>query len=330
MAFVAGQLHVSRPLTKLVVAYDPSEDELLHNWFFPNLPVDHRTDLIRQRSKADMLRLYDLKRADVQGKPARVQFRMDASLSYITTPYIAESVIDHLEAGDADAEVQYEEQQTMAANLAVQNSIEYDATQILRNTAILTRNTTLLTAQQWDNFASPDSQPIVDLMAAVRSVEMRTGKKVNRIGMSKPTWDALAQNPLSRESVDVTDKKGRLLTPAVLEEALGVEPGSIKISRATYNSAAWGATATYKSFMSNDVVVARVEDPKINSFGLGYEFSWGGYGTDSAAVIRYQDMSIGAGADIAKVVRVLEKKVTNPEAAFLIKAAISTAFDASL
>lgn len=330
MAFTAGQLHVSRPLTKLVVAYDPNEDELLHNWFFPNLPVDHRTDLIRQRSKADMLRLYDLKKADVQGKPARVQMRMDTSLSYLAQPYIAEAVIDHLEAQDADAEVQYEQQQTMAANLAVQMSVENDAITILRNASILIRNTTLVAAQQWDNFASPDSQPIVDLMSAVRSVEMKTGKKVNRIGMSKPTWDALAQNPLSRESVDVTNQSGRLLTPEILEKALNVEPGSIKISRATYNSAAWGQTPSYKSFIGADVVVARVEDPKVNSFGLGYEFSWGGYGTDSAAVIRYQDMSIGAGADIAKVIRVLEKKVTNPEAAFLIKAAVSTAFDATL
>lgn len=332
MAFNASQIHVSRPLTDLVVAYDPQEDELLHRWFFPQKSVGHLTDLIRKRSKADMLRIYETE-SGAGAKAARVQFRMDANLSYLARPYVAEAVLDRLEAQDADAEVNYEIEQTKAANLGVQMSVEYNAVQnILRNTAVLTANTTLAANQRWDNFASPDSSPVEDLKAAVRSVEMKTGKKVNRIGMSKPTWDALASNPNSLNRVAFDAKStGAILTPRILEEILDVEPGSVKISRAIYTSSAMGQTPTFKSFIGADVVVARIEDPKNGANGLGYEFAWSGFGTDSLAVLKYEQMDIGPiGSDIAKVVTVIDKKVTNAEAAYLIKSAVNTSFDSSL
>lgn len=332
MGFVASQIHVSRPLTDMVVAYDPAEDQLLHRWFFPSKSVQHLTDLIRKRSKADMLRIYETE-SGPNAKSARVQFRMDSNLSYLAKPYVAEAVMDRMEAQDADAEVQYEIEQTQAANLAVQQSIEYNTVQnILRNTSILTANTTLAAAFRWDNFSSPDSSPVEDLKTAVRSVEMKTGKKVNRIGMSKPAWDALASNPnsLNRMTFD-TKSTGAILTPAILEAILDVEPGSIKISRAIYTNSAMGQTATFKSFLGADVVVARVEDPKINTNGLGYEFAWSGFGSDSMAALRYEQMDLGPlGSDIVKVVTVLDKKVTNAEAAYLIKTAVNTSYDSSL
>src|SRR3954468_14345066 len=124
MAFVANQLHVSRPLTDYVVSYDPVLDQFLRTEFFPRKPVTNLTNMIRQISKADLQRLYDLD-VGAHGRAHEVQFRMDQNLSYIARPYAAQAFIDALEQQDADAEVQYEQEQTRAALLAVNNSMEY-------------------------------------------------------------------------------------------------------------------------------------------------------------------------------------------------------------
>jgi len=326
MAFNQGLLHISRPLTDLVVSYDPGQDGFVRSKFFPRKAVPHMTDKIRQISKADLLRTYDLK-VGSDSKVHEVQFRLDADLTFSAQAYAAQAVISTLEAGNADAEVAYEQRQTMAANLALTNSLEYVSINgTLRSTAVMTVNTTLGSSARWDNYTSTSSDPIGDLITGCQSVRGYTGKDPNSICFSEWTWNAMAQHPavLARMPVH-TNPTGAILTPKILEEILRVAPGTVTVTARSYNSAIQGETAVYKSFLGSDVVVARVEDPSLSDFGLGHEFAYSGFGSDPVSVIKYPDMSRGAlGGDVVRVVSIVDFKVTNPTAGYLIKTTLNT------
>lgn len=327
MGFNQSQLHVSRPLTDLVVSYDPNQDGFIRSKFFPRKPVGNLANQIRQISKGDLLRLYDGK-VGADGRVHEVQFRLDTTLTYSCIPYAFQAVLDNLEAQNADGELQYEQRQAMAANAALQNSLEYVAVkQILRDTAVMTNNTTLSGGTLWDNYSSATSQPLDDMIAACQLVRMRTGKNVNNISMSEITWNVLAQHPnvLSRMPVHTTGPTGAILTVKILEDVLRVDPGSINVTTATYNSAKQGETAAYKSYIGSDVLVARTENPSLSDFGLGHEFAFSGFGSDPVAVFKYPDNLRGAlGADIIKVVSMVDFKVLNADAGYLIKTTLDT------
>lgn len=330
MAFLQSSLHVDRPLTDLVVAYDPSQDGMIRGHFFPRKPVSKLSDQIRQVSKPDMLRVYDLE-AGSESRVKEVQFRMDTSLSYRAVPRAALVNLSGLDMLNADEEIQFEQRQVMQAMASLSIDLEYQAVNnTLRSASILTQNSTLLAAERWDNFTSASSDPIADLLAACTSVQAQTGKPANRLAMSIYSWRKLQQHPnvLARLVLNAGGAPAAILTKKVLAEILDLEGGeaSIAITAANYNSAQHGQTAAYKMFLGSDVIVARVETPSLSDFGLGHEFAFSGFGGDAFSVIKYQDPARGAlGSDVAKVVGMVDYKVLNPLAGYLLKGVLDTA-----
>ena len=328
MAFSQSNLHISRPLTDLVVAYDPAQDGMLRNFFFPRKPVDKLSNQIRQISKADMLRLYDMKAAG-DSKVQEVQFRTDTTLSYSAQVYAAEAVISQLENLNADEELEYEQRQTMAAFSAMSVNLEWQAINgVLRNTAAMTQNATASVSSRWDNYSSSASDPIADLLSAITLVQLQTGKKFNRLAMGQYTWRKLQQHPNVLSRVTFSGGAGSLLTLEILAGLLDIEGGAknIVISPATYNSARHGETAIYKQFIGSDVLIARVEDPSLSDFGLGHEFAFSGFNGDGFAAIKYPDPARGVlGSDLVKIVSMVDYKVLNPTAGYLLKTVLNTA-----
>ncbi len=330
MAFLQSQLHVDRPLTDLVIAYDATQDGHIRNLFFPRKPVDKLSNQIRQISKADMLRAYDLETGS-EGRIKEVKFGLDTTLSYKAIPRAAQVVLNGLESLNADEELQYEQRQTMAAFGAMAIDLEYQAVKnALRSTGVMTANTTLSAGQRWDNFASTSSDPIADLLAATTAVQVQSGKPANRLAMSVFTWRKLQTHPnvIARLLLNSGGSSAAILTKKVLAEILDLEGGesAITITSATYNSAQEPLTGSYKLFLGSDVLVARVEQPSLSDFGLGHEFAFSGFGGDAFAVIKYNDPTRGIlGSDLAKVVSMVDYKVTNPLSGFLIKTVLNTA-----
>ncbi len=329
MAFLQSQLHVDRPLTDLVQAYDATQDGHIRSLFFPRKPVSKLSDQIRVISKPDLLRAYDLE-AGSEGRVKEVQFRTGTSLTYQAIPRAALVSLSGLDQLNADEELQFEQRQTMQAFGAMAIDLEYQAVKnVLRNTGVMTANTTLSAGQRWDNFASTSSDPIADLLAAATAIQVQTGKPANKLAMCVFTWRKLQQHPnvLSRLYLNAGGAAAGILTKKVLAEILDLEGGesAITITAASYNSAQQGATAAYKLFLGSDVLMARTESPSLSDFGLGHEFAFSGFGGDAFAVIKYNDPARGVlGADLAKVVSMVDYKVLNPLAGYLIKTCLNT------
>lgn len=328
MAFLNGNLHVNRPLTDLVVAYTPSMNGFVRDKFFPRKIVQHQSDQVRQISRQQMLRLYPMITGPA-GKVAEVQFGTDTTLTYKASTFALEAVLDNWERANADSELQYDMRQMQAPLFALSLGLEkYAVVDTLRNTANLVNNQTNSAATYWSNYGSPSSDPIDDLMVACQRVLTQTAQKVNVIAMDIMVWKKLAQHPnvLSRSPVHTTGPTGAIMTPAILESILApwVEPGSIHITAARYNSANEGSAEQLKSFLGPDVVVAYAAPPSLSAFGLGFEFAFNGLqGTDPFLVLQFQDQNRGPmGSDVVRLIGAVDYSVTNANAGYLIKSAV--------
>ena len=123
MSFLQSQLHVSVPLTDFAVAFRPEEEGYLWGKLLPPKTVTKRTNLIRQISKAQLLRGYEL-RVGKGGRVAEVQFKVDTNLSYNAVDYAVESVLSQTEDMEADEILQYEQEQMYACLIAMHTNLE--------------------------------------------------------------------------------------------------------------------------------------------------------------------------------------------------------------
>jgi hypothetical protein len=329
MAFLQSNLHINRPLSDMVIKFDPMSIGFARNQFFPRKPVSNLSNQIRQIDRGQLLRPYPMT-AGEGGKIGRVNFATGPTLTYNATVFALEARLDNVEMANADAELQYQLNQSQAPMLALMVGLEKLAiTDTLRSTANLTQNTTLASNQYWNAYTSPKSDPISDLTVACSRVASQVQKKANRLMMDHMTWSKLMQHPnvISRVLFN-TRGTGAVLTPAILEEILNpwLEPGSVIIYKARYNAGAEGEAESYKSFLGPDVIVSYVDQPGPLSWGLGYEFAWNGLnGDDPFLVLQFPLNEAGAlGSNVIRYVSAVNYYVTNPKAAYLIKSAVDT------
>jgi hypothetical protein len=323
-----GTLHVAQALTDLAVAYRPSADGYLRDKFFPRKDVAHLTDKLRQIDKANTLLLHDLKVGN-DGRVPETQYRITTDITYNCQAYGTETVVGDMDLNNADEALEHETRQMQHGLDVLTTALEHEAVKnTLRSTSVLTNNQTQSAAQRWDNYTSASSDPIGDMLSARTLVSARIGGKApNALGMSEWTWNKIMNHPNVLERVKFqTGSAGSILTPKILADILRIQESAILISASTYNSAAQGATASYKSFIGSDVVMAYVEDGGRYDYSLGHEFAFSGYGSQPVVVVKYRDEKRGGllGSNVVRVGSIVDFKVTQPEAAFLYKACLDT------
>lgn len=332
MSFLSSQLHVSVPLTDLAVAYRQNLKNYLWSKLLPPKVVSKRSDLIRQISKAQLLRSYEL-RSGKGGAVTEVQFKIDQNLGFNCIDYAVEAVLSDTESAEADEILEYEAEQIYHCVVAMETNIEtLTIRDTLRDPTKLTQNVTLTPPAYWDNYNSPSSDPVEDLKVAVLKVTLATGNKPNIIAMHLFTWDRIQRHPkvLARGGVHPTGNA--IVTIPDMERILDVAPGTIEVTGNYYNAALEDQTPEYRAMIGPDTIVAYCAPPSDRSFSLGYSFQFnaskvGGSGEivkdleSPLAVYEFPDMGLRdvRGATIHRVVGGLDQKVLQPEAAYLIK-----------
>jgi hypothetical protein len=335
MAFLSSQLHVSVPLTDLAVAFRAERKNYLWSKLLPPKVVSKRSDLIRQISKAQLLRTYEL-RAGKGGSVTEIQFKIDQNLSFNCVDFAVEAVLSSTESAEADAILEYEAEQIYGCAVAMDTNIEIlTVRDTLRDTAILTQNVTLLPANYWDNYNSLQSNPIEDLKVACLKVFVATGHMPNVIVMHAYVWDRVQRHPsvLARGGVHPTGNA--IVTLQQFEQILGVEPGTIHVTANQYNAAREDQTPDYRAMIGGDTIVAYCAPPADRSYSLGYSFQFnassvGGSGEIiqdlETPFVVYEFPDVGLrdprGATIHRLVGGLDQKVLVPEAGYLIKSCV--------
>jgi hypothetical protein len=327
MAFLQSDIHINRPLTDMVLKFDPSTIGFARNRVFRRKPVDKLSNQIRSIAREQMLRLQNMKTGE-QGRVGRVQFATGPTQTYTCEVFALEAMLDNIEQQNADAELQYQLNQQEAPLLAMQLGLEKLAIEdTLRDTTKLTQNVTLNTSQQWNNKGGGSSNPFLDILTGVKIVASQAQRKANLVLIDHMVWAELITHPAVQKLVNFWSN-GSIITTSILEKMLEdwLEPGSIIIYRARYNAQQDGSGAeVFHSPLGADVVIAYVDNPGMMSWGLGYEFAWNGLAGDTPAIVlQFPTYESPLGGNIIRTVTAVEYHVANAKSGYLIKAAVDS------
>ena len=339
MSYTASQLHVNQALTDLAVRFSVDEEGYLWHKILPVKIESKRSNIIRQISRANLLRNYDL-RVGRGGVVPEVQFKLDANLTYNCQDYSVQAVISNTEAAETDDILQYEQELIYHTWVAMQTGIEYvTLKQTLRDTSVLTQNVTLTASQLWDNPNSQASKPISgDLIPAVTTVRVQTGHDPNVIIMHEMVWRKLQLHPETLARGGVHPTGNAIVSIEQMERILEVPPGTIHVTKQFYNLGLEDQAEIPTSFVGPDVIVAYVEQPGVRTYGLGSTFMFQsnkmdkGYAPNvdeiEAPFLVYEFPDWGQrdvrGATIHRIVGGLDQKILNAKAGFLIKGVVDS------
>lgn len=147
-------------------------------------------------------------------------------------------------------------------------SEEISLANMLRNTSIVTQNTTLSGTSQWNDYAN--SSPFADIKAAIQSVSGATFKSPNTIVFSQDVWLALVDHPDLLDRVKwsnfgvITEADFlRLFAPYGITRVL--------VGKAKYDSAVEGQTSALGSVWGKDVILGYITPtPGLRTVNGGY------------------------------------------------------------
>lgn len=288
MAQLLSNIHVNRPMTDYLVSMDPARIGYVRDKVWPKKPVAKLSNQIRSIAREQLLRSYNGK-TSAQGRVTRIDFATGPTDAYACEVYAFEALLDAIEQENADEELQYQLQKQRAPIAAMNTWLERLAIETnLRDTAVFTQydNVGGTASRLWSSPGAGSSDPFLDIMTACRIVSSSAQAKANILTLDHYVWSEFVNHPTVQKKVNFWSN-GSIITASLLEKMLEdwLEPGSIVIQRARYNSAAEGAAEVWSSFMHGDVFVGYRDQPGLETWGYGSRFQWNVLAGDEPAIV---------------------------------------------
>lgn len=336
MSFARSTLHVAVPETDLAVSYTADMSQFLWDKLLPVKIVNKGFNTIRQFDKPNMLRRRDMR---VGNNGVRVQFKMAENLTYQTTDFMLEALMDDRDRQGSDDIIQYDNELIKHLTLAYQINMEFMTIyQTLRVAANYGGNTEDLSAnggvRQYDAAASADSDPVSDFRNIVtKSRHKLGGKAFNKVVMSLFTWQKIQENKNVLALGRMATYEQPYMLMRLFEEAVGLPPGAIQISEAVYNDSLEDQTAVYKTFIGTDIIFLFVEPAQTRFYGAGLSYMYPGGILDgglenlkapfSMLMLPDNGQETVFGGTKMRLAGGIDQKVMNTEAMYLLRNAIN-------
>jgi hypothetical protein len=240
---------------------------------------------------------------------------------------------------NADPALDYDVERTFHVRQRLDVRLEYlRVKQVLRNTAIMTNNTTLSAAQQFDNTGSASSLPVSIGRNIVTQMRLLNGgNPPNNVRMTSFVKNAIVQSEEFKDftKFNVVSSGQPIGDEDMIAAVWGLAPGSVKCSDAVYtiaaptepptNAAQTAVNPVNRTFLGSDIVFGYVLPPGLRTYGLGADFRFSGYNTDPYAIITVPQFNRGAipGEDIRGIC-ITDPHVYNPDSGYLLKGCVNT------
>lgn len=274
------QVHVQAALTQIAVAYLQEEDAYVADKIFPVVPVQHQADKYWIYSKNDYFR-------------DEAQLRSDATESagggfnLTTQSYSAGVWAFHKDVGD---QVRRNADPALDIDVATTKFImqrmmirrdRFFMGKYVTNSVWNTDITGVASAPSgsqtiyWNDDANSD--PFSDIATGQTTILQNTGFEPNCLLLSWPAYQVLRKHPLVIDRIKYTNPAyAGTITPQLLAEAFDIE--DVYVSKAVYNSASEGLSASFSFVMGKDaLLVYSAPEPGLMVPSAGYTFSWEGF-----------------------------------------------------
>lgn len=210
-----------------------------------------------------------------------------------------------------------EEDVTLAVSTILWIEKEKALADQLSSTSVLTQNTTLVGADQWNEHVS--SAPLDDITTAHLAVYDGCGEEANTAIMSKRVWEYLSYHPQFLDALGFKENRPGGLTEQELAKVLKVD--KLLIGKMKYNSAKEGQTDVLSDVWGKDFVLAVCPNsPAIGQVSLGYHL---GYDGEQPRKVYKQSLFNPPGATEILVEDSYDQLLVNVNAAYLIKNAVA-------
>lgn len=182
--------------------------------------------------------------------------------------YLADQLYKNFEA---PLDLERDAGETLMHSLRIQR--ELAVASVLRDTTVITNNTTLVGGDQWSAYST--STPVQDLKDVLTARRTATGLQFNSIIIPRPVIDTLKFHPdFTDQVVNLTIMDDEIIV-SLLKKNFGFK--NVFIGETTYLSSNEGQTEVYSDIWGDDVVVFYIPE-RVSLFtrSLGYTFELNG------------------------------------------------------
>lgn len=310
-----SQVHIDAALTNLSVGYRNSA--FISDLLAPVVPVRKQFDkYFVYDSEREVFRSSDDKRA-----PGAAANEVDFALStdsYSCEDHALTAVIPDEERDNADPPIQPNIDRTEFLRDKIDLNKEIELASILTDTSVITQNATLSGTSQWSDFANSDPvQAIEDQKAAIiQAVQVMP----NTLMLPYEVFTQVRIHPQVVDRADLA--RVGVVNSDLLAQIFGVE--QVLVPRALQNTAAAGQPASMSFVWGKDALLCFVPPrAALKQVSLAYTFQWTGAAGSLAGHMVELWREERRKADVIRVQRYYDQKVTAADAAFLWKSAVA-------
>jgi len=262
-----GDVHVDAALTNISVAFMQDSSHFIADTVFPSIPVSHRSDEYFTYDRDDTRR-NEVKPRAPGAESAGGGFNMGTA-NYSCDVYAFHKDVADQTRANADPAVDVDEDATrfVTSQFMIQREVQW-ASEFF-TTSVWTTDITPGTL--WDDGAS---DPEADIDVGKTTILLSTGYEPNTLVVSWQVHQALKKHPLIVDRYKHTSADS--ITPQMI--AAFLEIGRYIISKATYNTAAEGITASNAFVAGKHALLCYVApSPGLLTPSAGYTFVWSGF-----------------------------------------------------
>lgn len=325
-----GDVHVSRPLTNIMIGYMQREETFIATMLFPNIPVQKQADAYFTYDRGDWNRDEMVERAP-GAESAGAAYNVGQATYYASVKALHRDIPDQLRS-NADSPINLDRDATrflthkarLNREIAWVNryfkggvwSWEYDGVASSPTAAgsLDPTNASANDVLQWNDAAS---NPIEDMRRAQTYMQQKTGFRPNVLAIGRAVYDVLVDHPDFIARMDRGQTSGPVKANRDAIAAL-LELDKVVVLDAIYNAAKQGLTES-NAFIGGKhaLLVYAPGEPSILEPAAGYTFSWTGYlgASDNGARIKRFRME-PLGSDRVEIETAYDMKLVGADLGF--------------
>lgn len=263
-----NDVHVSRALTNISVAYLQNAKDFVSNIVFPSVPVDHRSDQYHVYGSADFRR-NNVKQRAPGTESAGGGFSLSQDSYTCNTYAIHQDIPDDI-VNNADAAVQLEKASAIwvAQQLMIQKEVQW-MTDFFATSIWGTDVTGATDFTQWDDGSS---DPEADIDTGKATIKQNRGLDANTLVVSYKTHQALKRHPIVADRFKHTSSDS--ITTQLLARFFEVE--RYIVAGASYTTSEENASSETNAFIAgNHALLCYVAPvPGLMTDSAGYTFAY--------------------------------------------------------
>tara|TARA_R110000803_G_scaffold49530_1_gene103007 strand:- start:2391 stop:3341 length:951 start_codon:yes stop_codon:yes gene_type:complete len=316
MGITSRDVHIDRPLSNLVVGFEPA-GTIVQN-FLPIVNVGKQSDLYFKYDKGDFFRVPDttVRAPKTKGRTAIFNVSSD---SYYATNYALVDEMDYETLVNQDQPLKVDEKS--ARNLF--NLLNLDMEN--RVAGVLTNGTsvggTSAVASQWDSSAAGTSDPFGDIATAKESIRSTTGMEPNTIILGKQCYDALIRH------ADILDRIKYVQKGVVTADLLAAlfDVANVYVGRSVINGGSENLANSFSDVWGKNTVLGHFAPPDTDGRNpsLMYGFRWTNPMFGAPFAVEKWDDPDHRNFTNLRVQYYQDEKIAAPELGYLLSACVS-------